>query len=85
MASPRRNQPAPTHKPRKQRAATADPADEEWLTVPEIIKNLKIDRRTWQHWVSRGETPPLHRLPSGRYRVRRDDYQAWLAGLRVDA
>ncbi|MFI6503696.1 helix-turn-helix transcriptional regulator [Nonomuraea typhae] len=85
MASPRRNQPAPTQQPRKQRAATADPADDEWLTVPEIIKNLKLKRRTWQHWRSTGKTPPLHRLPSGRYRVHRDDYQAWLDGLRVDA
>ncbi|MCF6467441.1 excisionase [Nonomuraea sp. MG754425] len=49
------------------------------------MRMLKIDRRTWQHWMTRGEVPKnMFKLPNGSYRVHRNDYQAWLDGLRVD-
>ncbi|MGR6921086.1 helix-turn-helix transcriptional regulator [[Actinomadura] parvosata] len=86
-ASTRRDQTAPAKKPRKTRTASAEPnGEDEYITVPEVLKTLKIDRRTWQHWMTRGETPKnMIRLPNGRYRIPRADYQEWLAGLQVDA
>ncbi|WP_188186808.1 helix-turn-helix transcriptional regulator [Nonomuraea sp. SYSU D8015] len=87
-ATTRRSQKRPTSRPPRPdtaREAGASDAEDVWLTVPEIMKELKIDRRTWQHWVTRKQTPKMHRLPSGRYRVHRDDYQEWLDGLQVDA
>ena len=57
----------------------------QWLTVQEILDDLGIPRRTWQRWRKLGRTPKLTKLPSGRLRCRRADYDAWLAGLEVDA
>jgi predicted site-specific integrase-resolvase len=58
----------------------------EWLTVQEILDDLGIPRRTWQGWRKRGRTPQrMTRLPNGELRIRRTDYDAWLAELEVDA
>ncbi|MEU7857885.1 hypothetical protein [Nonomuraea sp. NPDC049141] len=84
-ASTRRNQPGST-RPARKKAVNSASIDDKWITVPEILEELKIDRRTWQHWVTRGCTPEgMIRLPSGRYRIPRDHYRAWLASLEVDA
>ncbi|WP_205315734.1 helix-turn-helix transcriptional regulator [Nonomuraea lactucae] len=86
-ASSRRNQPGRPHGSTMPEAApeTAAGDEDEWLTVPEIMTALKIHRRTWQHWRTRKRTPKMHRLPNGEFRIHRDDYQAWLAGLEVTA
>ncbi|WP_262379242.1 helix-turn-helix transcriptional regulator [Nonomuraea sp. PA05] len=57
----------------------------QWLTIDEILHELGVPRRTWQKWHTRKQTPRMLRLPNGEYRIHRDDYQAWLAGLEVDA
>jgi predicted site-specific integrase-resolvase len=58
----------------------------QWLTVQEILDDLGIPRRTWQRWRKLGRTPKrMTRLPNGELRVRRTDYDAWLAELEVDA
>ncbi|WP_242884098.1 helix-turn-helix transcriptional regulator [Actinomadura litoris] len=57
-----------------------------WLTVPEILEELGIPRRTWQRWRALGRTPkPMLKLPNGEYRVRRSVFDAWLADHEVDA
>jgi hypothetical protein len=59
----------------------------EWLTVAEILQILAdehgrpLPRRTWQQWRSDGRTPPAIRLPNGQLRIRRADFETWLAGL----
>ncbi|TYB71453.1 excisionase [Nonomuraea sp. PA05] len=53
--------------------------------MDEILHELGVPRRTWQKWHTRKQTPRMLRLPNGEYRIHRDDYQAWLAGLEVDA
>ncbi|MDB4873296.1 MAG: hypothetical protein JWL97_4300 [Gemmatimonadales bacterium] len=55
------------------------------MTVPEIIKELRITRRTWQHWRVRGVTPRCTKLPNGAIRVSRRDFETWLANLDEDA
>jgi hypothetical protein len=91
-ASTRRNQPGrrrgsatPETAPETTPETAAGEAEDVWLTVPEIMTALKIHRRTWQHWRTRKRTPKMHRLPNGEFRIHQDDYQAWLAGLEVDA
>jgi hypothetical protein len=54
---------------------------DEWLTVPDILDDLGIPRRTWQRWRELGRTPEAIRLPNNELRIRRSVYEAWLAAL----
>jgi predicted DNA-binding transcriptional regulator AlpA len=54
---------------------------DEWLTVPEILKDLGIPRRTWQRWRELGLAPEAIKLPNRELRIRRSVYDAWLASL----
>lgn len=64
-----------------------DPQDKEWLTVAEILQILAdehgnpLPRRTWQQWRAEGKAPPAIRLPNRQLRIRRADFETWLAGL----
>ena len=56
---------------------------DEWLTLSEIALALKVPISTVYQWRSRGDAPAVHKI--GRYsRVRRRDYEAWLATRRDD-
>jgi predicted site-specific integrase-resolvase len=55
------------------------------MTVQEILDELGIPRRTWQRWRELGRTPRCTKLPNGELRIRRTDYEAWLASLEVGA
>lgn len=67
------------------RPAKSRSKNPQWLTIDEILNDLGIPRRTWQRWRTRKQTPKMLKLPSGEYRIHRDDYKAWLNGLEVDA
>ncbi|RVX39112.1 helix-turn-helix protein [Nonomuraea polychroma] len=84
-ASTRRNQPTPSRAPSAAPPTEARRKSPQWLTIDEILDELGVHRRTWQHWRSRNRVPKLHRLPNGEYRIRRTDYEAWLTELEVDA
>ena len=56
-----------------------------WITVPEILDELGISRRTWQRWRVRGVTPPCTKLPNRKIKIRRADYEKWLADLEERA
>ena len=56
-----------------------------WITVPEILEDLNITRRTWQRWRARGITPPCTKLPGRNLRIRRSDYEKWLATLEEES
>ncbi|WP_439650287.1 helix-turn-helix transcriptional regulator [Glycomyces amatae] len=57
------------------------------MAVGEILRILAdedgrpLPRRTWQQWRADGKAPPAIRLPNGQLRIRRADFEAWLAGL----
>jgi transcriptional regulator with XRE-family HTH domain len=74
------------HRGKRSRAdVTTRQAEGEWLTASEIMAELRIAPRTWQRWRTLNRTPEMIRLPNGEFRIHRDDYQAWLDGLQVDA
>ncbi len=56
---------------------------EQWLTVQEILDDLGIPRRTWQRWRELGRIPKYTKLPNGELRIKRVDYDAWLASMEV--
>ncbi|MGH3326194.1 MAG: helix-turn-helix transcriptional regulator [Streptomycetales bacterium] len=60
-------------------------ADDEKLTVDDIVADLKISRRTFYQWRQTGKGPRCHVLPNRELRVRKADYLEWLASLLKDA
>lgn len=54
---------------------------DDWLTVPDILADLDIPRRTWQRWRELGRAPEAIKLPNNELRIRRSAYEAWLATL----
>lgn len=60
-------------------ARTHDP------TEKESNGYYSFPRRTWQRWRELGRTPKYTKLPNGELRIRRADYEAWLASLEVGA
>jgi excisionase family DNA binding protein len=64
--------------------ATAAPrrgADEDALTIAEIVVLLKISRSTFYMWKATGKAPRCYKLPNGQIRIRRADYDEWFASL----
>lgn len=64
-------------------SATRTPrrADDELMTVHDIIGELRISRRTFYRWRRNGTAPeafPLNGEDGGELRVYRSDFQAWL-------
>jgi excisionase family DNA binding protein len=56
-------------------------ATQEWdkLTIAEVCADLGISRRTFYEWRAKGRAPRCITLPNGSLRIRRSEYQRWLA------
>ena len=54
------------------------------LSVADVCADLGISRRTFYEWRAKGRAPKCIRLPNGDLRIRRSEYQRWLA-TREDA
>ncbi|MET9340286.1 helix-turn-helix domain-containing protein [Nonomuraea sp. NPDC003804] len=52
-----------------------------WMSVPELLEELDIKRRTWQRWRALGRAPQCHRLPNGELRIKRRDFEMWIDSL----
>ena len=51
--------------------------DDDLLTVPEVIAELRIHRSTWQKMVKNGEAPPIVKIASAQ-RIRYGAFREWL-------
>jgi predicted DNA-binding transcriptional regulator AlpA len=50
------------------------------LTVEQILEDLgEVSRRTFYEWRAKGTGPKCVKLPNGELRVRRAEYERWLA------
>jgi predicted DNA-binding transcriptional regulator AlpA len=58
---------------------------EEKLTIAEIIEDLGIPPSTFYRWRATGKGPRAIKLPNGAVRVRRSEYERWLAALEEAA
>jgi predicted DNA-binding transcriptional regulator AlpA len=67
-------------KSRRHPAAGPTPGDP-WLTVDQLCTELQIARSTFYEWRAKGRAPKCHKLPNGDIRIRRADYERWLANL----
>ncbi len=50
----------------------------EYLTTGVIAQYCEVSKVTILHWISKGYLPAF-RLPSGQYRIHRDDFSKFLA------
>jgi excisionase family DNA binding protein len=53
--------------------------DRDKLTIAEVCADLGISRRTFYEWRAKGRAPRCITLPNGSLRIRRSEYQRWLA------
>jgi excisionase family DNA binding protein len=49
------------------------------LSIAEVCADLGISRRTFYEWRAKGRAPRCITLPNGSLRIRRSEYQRWLA------
>jgi excisionase family DNA binding protein len=55
------------------------------LTIAEVCVDLGISRRTVYEWRAKGRAPRCITLPNGSLRIRRSEYQRWLASCEEAA
>ncbi|WP_433215716.1 helix-turn-helix transcriptional regulator [Dactylosporangium sp. CS-047395] len=55
------------------------------LTIPEVCADLGISRSTFYDWRAKRKAPPCFKLPNGDLRIRRVDYESWIALLEDEA
>jgi predicted DNA-binding transcriptional regulator AlpA len=56
------------------------PPSPRMLTVDDILADLgDVSRRTFYEWRAKGTGPKCVKLPNGELRIRRAEYERWLA------
>jgi predicted DNA-binding transcriptional regulator AlpA len=65
-------------KPRAMSARRGSQHDK--LTVDDVCAELGIAKSSFYEWRQKGRVPRCIRLPNGALRVRRTDFENWLAG-----
>jgi predicted DNA-binding transcriptional regulator AlpA len=56
-------------------------ARDEKLTIAEIIEDLGVPPSTFFRWRATGKGPRSIKLPNGAVRVRRSEYERWIAAM----
>lgn len=51
------------------------------LTITDICEELGISRSTFYDWRAKRKAPKCLKLPNGDLRIRRNDFDRWLASL----
>ena len=54
-------------------------APREFLTVAEFLDAMGVPKSTFFRWKAIGEAPRTYKLPNGQLRIRRTDFDAWIA------
>ncbi|MFJ7075188.1 helix-turn-helix transcriptional regulator [Streptomyces sp. NPDC098781] len=60
-------------------------AGTEKLTLPEVLKEIKMSRAAFYRMRARGGAPKLIKLSNGQIRCRRSDLDAWWAEHEIAA
>ncbi len=55
------------------------------MTIEDVCDDLGIARSTFYDWRAKRKAPPCLKLPNGDLRIRRADYEEWLATLSTEA
>lgn len=57
---------------------SAHAADEK-MTIKEVLADLRVAPSTFHRWRQLGKGPRSIKLPNGDLRIRRSEYERWLA------
>lgn len=57
----------------------------EGLTLREVCAELRISRSTFYDWRAKGRAPRCIKLPNGELRIRRAEFDRWLASCEEAA
>ncbi|MGX2994516.1 helix-turn-helix transcriptional regulator [Streptomyces sp. JNUCC 64] len=60
-------------------------AMDEKMTIKEVLSDLKIPLSTFYRWRQLGKAPRSIKLPNGDIRIRRSEYERWLAERETTA
>ncbi|WP_328493929.1 helix-turn-helix domain-containing protein [Streptomyces sp. NBC_00414] len=52
---------------------------DEKMTLKEVIADLRVPQSTFYRWRQIGKAPRSIKLPNGDVRIRRSEYERWLA------
>ena len=55
-----------------------------FVGLAQIGTDLGESPETVRKWVQNGTLGPVMKLPNGKWKMRREDYEAWLATLVID-
>jgi predicted DNA-binding transcriptional regulator AlpA len=55
------------------------------LTITDVCEELDISRSTFYDWRAKRKAPLCFKLPNGDLRIRRSDFDPWLATLEDKA
>ncbi|GAA1762337.1 helix-turn-helix domain-containing protein [Luedemannella helvata] len=51
----------------------------DYLTLAEFLTELDVPKSTFFRWKALGQAPRNYKLPNGQLRIRRTDFEAWMA------
>lgn len=60
---------------------TTAPPRRNFLTVAEVLDELRVPASTWNDWRAKKKGPRVRKLPNGELRVDRADLDTWLDSL----
>jgi len=63
----------------------AQPGSRKHLTIADVCDELDVARSTFYDWRAKGRAPRCFKLPNGDLRIRRSDFETWLASLEEAA
>ncbi|MEV5425850.1 helix-turn-helix domain-containing protein [Streptomyces cellulosae] len=55
------------------------PTRDQKMTVEEVVADLRVAPSTFYRWRQLGKGPRSIKLPNGDVRIRRSEYERWLA------
>jgi excisionase family DNA binding protein len=56
-----------------------------WMSLEDACEEIGVSRSTMDKWRSTGRGPAFRKLPSGKLRIKRVEFDAWLDDLKVAA
>ncbi|GGS74686.1 hypothetical protein GCM10010270_53000 [Streptomyces violaceus] len=70
---------APLDQNRREDGGMSVRTRDEKLTIKEVLADLKVAPATFYRWRQLGKAPRSIKLPNGDVRIRRSEYERWLA------
>jgi predicted DNA-binding transcriptional regulator AlpA len=71
----------PSNHPRRgeDRRKPSSPTRRSYLTLAEFLEELDVPKSTFFRWKALGQAPRTYKLPNGQLRIRRSDFDDWMA------